>query len=73
MTTDYKQCLEAEGRNRVATELRIQSKMLEYQAHLIEGDETAQHRNRMELHALQDILLDSIAVQFHCIRNLPPA
>ena len=72
MTTDYKQCLEAEGRNRVANELRIQSKMLEYQAHLIEGNEGPQQRNRMELHALQDILLDSIAVQFHCMKNIPP-
>ena len=72
MTTDYKQCLVTEGRNKIATELRIQSKMLQYQAQLMDGDEISQQQTRVEIHMLQDILLDSIAVQFHCIKNLPP-
>ena len=72
MTTDYKQCLAVEGRNRIATELRIQSKLLQYQAQLMDGDEISQQQTRVELHALQDILLDSIAIQFHCIKNIPP-
>jgi len=73
MTTNYKECLETENRNRIATDLRLQSAVLKYQALLMEDNsEAAQQQVRAEIHALQDILLDSIAVQFHCIRHIAP-
>ena len=72
MTTDYKACLAVEGRNRAATELKIQSKLLQYQALALESaDEALQQNVRAEVHALLDIQMDHIAIQMHCIKNLP--
>ena len=72
MTTDYKACLVVEGRNRAATELKIQSKLLQYQALALESaDEALQQNVRAEVHALVDMQMDHIAIQMHCIKNLP--
>ena len=72
MTTDYKEVLERETRNKIATDLTMQSTVLLYQAALIRDDSAEEQKLRAQLHALTDVSLDCLAVQVHCIKHMPP-
>ena len=72
MTTDYKEVLEGETCNKIATDLKMQATVLMYHAALIHGDDSEEQRLRAQLHALTDVLLDSLAIQVHCIKHMPP-
>ena len=55
-------------KDKLVAELKLQSVSLRYQAALLSDDMEAEGQCRAEIHALQDIVLDSLAVMFRCAK-----
>ena len=70
MTTDYKAVLDREIKNKCIAELKLQSSVILYQAALLQGDDLEEQKLRAQIHALTDLMLDSMAVQVHCLKRI---
>lgn len=72
MTTspNYQLVLQEATRKRCIAELRLTSTTTLYQAAAMEEDSSRCEKLRSEIHALQDIILDCISTQMHCIMKI---